>query len=81
MDDGARKGQQLALTCREVVTTLANFLIKAVCQFADKVVGIDVLASLHDLLVSKLVMQNNVATDCACKQENVLQHLTEVLAQ
>ena len=80
VDDCARKGQELALTSGEVVTAFANFLIKAVCQFVDKVVGIYVLARFHDLFVSKVVVQCNVATDCAGKQEHVLEHLTKVLS-
>ena len=51
-DDGglvhnrSREGEELTLACGEVVTSLSYLLIKSVCEFVDKVVGVDVAAGL-----------------------------------
>ena len=82
MDDGAGEGEQLPLTGGEVVAALAYGLVQALFQAVDELVGVDVAAGVHDLLIADaLLTQQDVAADIAAEQEHVLQHLAEVAAQ
>ena len=82
MQDGAGKAEQLALACREVVAPLPDFLVQAVVQLVDEVVRVDIAADLHDLLIRDVLLpQDNIGADGAREEENILQHLAEVLPQ
>ena len=81
-DHCAGKGYELALTCGEVVASFTDFFIQAVSQLVDELVCVDVGASLHDFLIGEFIITKDyVASDCACKEEHVLKHLTEVLSE
>ena len=80
--DGSGKGEQLALTGREVVTTLQNLIIQSLFQFGNKGICVDVLAGIPDLFVADAFLtQQNVLANGTRKQEHVLQHLSKVAAQ
>lgn len=73
MDDGAGKAEQLPLTCREVVAALPHFLVQAMVQLVDEVIGVDVVTDAADLLVrDALLPQDDVAADGAGEEEYVL---------
>ena len=81
-DHCASKGDELALTGGEVVASFADFFIKAVSQLVDEFVCVDVGASLHNFLIGEFfITEDDVASYCACKEEHVLKHLTEVLSE
>ena len=82
VDDGAGKAEQLPLTCREVVAALPHFLVQAMVQLVDEVIGVDVVTDAADLLVrDALLPQDDVAADGAGEEEHVLQHLAKMAAQ
>ena len=82
VDDRSCKGDELSLTRREVVSALADLLVKSCRELVDDLVGVDVAASLHDLLVGHaLLAEKNVASDRSREEENVLEHLSEVTAE
>ena len=82
VDDGPRKAQQLPLTSREIVAALADLLVEAVVQLVNELIGVDITADLHDLLVGDAFFpQDDIAADRAREEEHILQHLAEVAAQ
>ena len=80
--DGARKGDELTLTCGEVVSALADLLVKSRGELVDDLVCIDVAACLHYLVVGDVVLaEKDIALDRSREEKYVLKHLTEVTAE
>ena len=72
VNDGAGKAQELPLSGGEVVAPLPDRLIQTVIQLADKGVGVDVSAGLHDLFVrDALLPEENIASDVAGQSKSV----------
>ena len=78
----SRKGEELTLTCGEVVAAFADFFIKTVFELCDKVIGVHVTADGHDFFIrNAFVSKNDVASDRTREEEYVLEHLSEMTAQ
>ena len=51
-------------------------------QLIDEVVRVDIAADLHNFFIRDVLLpQDDVGTDGAREEENILQHLAEVLPQ
>ena len=58
---GTSEGEQLTLTCGEVVSSLSYYLVKTALKLVYKLVGVDVFAGLHYLgVVNVLKAEDDV---------------------
>src|SRR5690554_5562645 len=72
---GAGKGQQLALTLRQVIAIVLHHKIVAAFQLPDKGLGIHKARGLlNGLIVDAGSAQSDIETYAVVKQENVLLH-------
>lgn len=56
MHHGARKRKELSLSCGEIVSAFADFLVKTALQLVYKAVGVYVSASIPDFLVRYVIV-------------------------